>query len=90
MPAVRCSAGRREIACLPQQVEQVAQEPSWAAIRIVQPLIWLAMSFGRPLLAEVLKKLEVGPSAGQYRHLFRIYCNPVFWQGFDASPSFTR
>jgi SAM-dependent methyltransferase len=52
--------------------------------------IFIYHSFGRPVWAEVLKKLEAGLSAGRYRHLFLIYCNPVFWQGLDASPYFTR
>jgi SAM-dependent methyltransferase len=52
--------------------------------------IFVYHCFGRPVWAEVMKKLEAGLAAGRYRNLFLIYCNPVFWQGLDASPYFTR
>jgi SAM-dependent methyltransferase len=53
-------------------------------------VVYMYHSFGRPVLAEILCRLEASLAAGHNTHIFLIYYNPVFGLDLDALPGFSR
>ncbi|HEY1948036.1 MAG TPA: hypothetical protein VGG97_13570 [Bryobacteraceae bacterium] len=53
-------------------------------------MVYMYHSFGRPVLAEILKRLEASLAAAHNTHIFVIYYNPVFSTGLDESSAFSR
>jgi SAM-dependent methyltransferase len=53
-------------------------------------VIYMYHSFGRPILAEILKRVERSLTTGHNPHMFVIYYNPMFWADLDALPEFER
>jgi SAM-dependent methyltransferase len=53
-------------------------------------VVYMYHSFGRPVLGEILRRLEASLAAGHNTHIFLIYYNPVFGVDLDALPGFSR
>ncbi len=53
-------------------------------------VVFFYHSLRRPLLLELLKKLEALLASGHNSHMFVVYQNPVLGAELDALPSFTR
>ena len=53
-------------------------------------VVYMYHSFGRPVLAEILRRLDASLASGHNTHIFLIYYNPVFGADLDALPGFSR